>query len=224
MGKSYRYCVLYIQDAEQHKLKGLIEKQLPKGYGEVFIPRMELYRRGEKKVKEITIFSGYVFIYTDLNIREVHEMLKGCRVKLNSQVRELALREYRMSEPNFLYERPEGDSLYELSDLDEEETVFLDTLRAGDGLLSMSFGYEENKKYHVMEGPLKAFEDKIEKLDKHNRKAFLRFELNGRQARAGFECKPKTCWFPKENTKIAKLSDGTEVDLGELARKAMSSI
>ena len=30
--------------------------------------------------------------------------------------------------------------------------------------------------------------------------------------------------FPEENTKIAKLSDGTEVDLGELARKAMSSI
>ena len=224
MGKSYRYCVLYIQDAEQHKLKGRIEKQLPKGHGEVFIPRMELYRRGEKKVKEITIFSGYVFIYTDLNIREVHEMLKGCRTELNSQVRELALREYRMSEPNFLYERSEGDSLFELSDLDDEETVFLDTLRAGNGLLSMSAGYEENEKYHVMEGPLKAFEDKIEKLDKHNRKAFLRFELNGRQARAGFECKPKTCWFPKENTKIAKLSDGTEVDLGELARKAMMSI
>ena len=224
MSGKFRYCVLYIQDAEQHKLKGLIEKYLPKEHGEVFIPRMEMYRRGEKKVKEITIFSGYVFIYTDLNIKEVHEMLKGCRAELNSKVKELGLKERWMADPNFLYEKSESDTLYELSDLNDEETAFIDVLRAGKGLMAMSFGYEENKKYHVMEGPLKVFEDKIENLDKHNRKAFLRFELNGRQARAGFECKPKTHWFPKENTKIAKLSDGTEVDLGELARKAMSSI
>ena len=222
MGKSYRYCVLYIQDAEQHKLKGLIEKYLPKEHGEVFIPRMELYRRSDKKVKEITIFSGYVFIYTDLNIREVHEMLNGCRSKLNSSVKELAMRQRQMSEPNFLYESSKDDSLYELSDLNEEETVFLDTLRAGDGLLSMSFGYEENKKCHVMEGPLKVFEDKIVKLDKHNRKAFLRFEINGRQVRAGFECKPKAHWFPKEDSRIARLSDGTEVDLGELSQRVMT--
>lgn len=221
MDKKFRYCVLYIRDADQDKLKTRIEAYLPQEHGEVFIPRMQLYRRGEKKIKEITIFSGYVFLYTDLNIREVHEMLKNCRAELNSVFVELALREKYMGNADFLYQESEDDSLYELSDLNEEETEYLDVLRQGNGLLSMSCGYEEEGKFHVMEGPLKVFEEKIQHVDKHNRKAFLRFELNGRQARAGFECKPKTHWFPKENARVATLSDGTEVDLTELSKKAM---
>lgn len=221
MGNGFRYCVLYMQGTEQHRLKSIIEKYLPQGRGEVFIPRMELYRRGEKEIKEVSIFPGYVFLYTDMSIREVHEMLNGCRVELNSALRELALRERRMSGQGFPYGEEEDGALREMSDLDEEETEFLDLLREGGGLLAMSCGYEEDKKCHVMEGPLKAFENKIDRLDKHNRKAFLRFEINGRQARAGFECKPKTHWFPKENSQIVKLSDGTEVDLEELVQKIM---
>lgn len=221
MTKNFRYSVLYIPDTEQHKLKCTIEKRLPKGRGETFIPRMEMYRRGEKEFREITIFPGYVFLYTDMDIREVHEMLKDCRAELNFILRELALQERRASDREFLYGEADDGTLLELSDLDEEETEFLDILREGNGLLAMSSGYEENRKYHVMEGPLKAFEDKIEKLDKHNRKAFLRFEINGRQARAGFECKPKTHWFPKDNSRIVKLSDGAEVDLEELVQKVM---
>lgn len=221
MTKTFRYSVLYILDAEQHKLKGIIEKYLPKGRGEVFIPRMELYRRGEKKVKEITIFPGYVFLYTDMDIREVHEMLKDCRAEQNFVLRELALKERWASDREFLYGETEDGALLELSDLDEEETEFLDILREGNGLLTMSCGYEENGKYHVMEGPLKAFEEKIEKLDKHNRKAFLKFQINGRQVRAGFECKPKTHWYPKDNSRIVKLSDDAEVDLDELIQKVM---
>ena len=61
----------------------------------------------------------------------------------------------------------------------------------------MSAGYEENNRYVVMAGPLKAYEDKIDDVDKHNRNAFLSFEINGKQAQAGFECKPREFWFPK---------------------------
>lgn len=224
MTKRFRYCVLYIPDTEQHKLKSVIDKYLPKERGEAFIPRMELYRRGEKEIRETTIFPGYVFLYTDMDIREVHEMLKGCRAEQKFILRELALKERWANDRDFLYGEAEDGTLLELSDLNEEETEFLDILRSGGGLLTMSCGYEENKNYHVMEGPLKAFENKIEKLDKHNRKAFLRFEINGRQARAGFECKPKTHWFPKEDSRITTLSDGTEVDLGELSRNIMAAI
>lgn len=219
---SYRYSVLYLPGTEQHKLKNLIEEHLPREKGEAFIPRMEYYKRGEKKVEETAIFPGYVFLYTALNRKEVHELLKDCRVGLKAAFRELALREKQRDDPEALYredERTGEESWYDLSDLDQEETEFLDMLRQGNGLLTMSCGYEENKKYHVMEGPLQAFEDKIQKVDKHNRKAFLLFEIHGRQARAGFECKPKAHWFPKEETQIATLSDGTEVDLEELKRK-----
>ena len=86
----------------------------------------------------------------------------------------------------------------------------------------MSAGYDDgNKKYVVMEGSLKAFQDKIIDVDKHGRKAFLTFNINGSQAQAGFECKPKSHWFPKEDSNIVKLEDGTEVDLKELTRSVM---
>lgn len=218
--KRFRYCVLYLPGTEQQKLKDLIEEHLPREKGQVFIPRMELYRRGEKKVEEVSIFPGYVFLYTVLDLREVHEMLRECRMGLKTAFRELALREKQQDDPYAIcWEEDESGEGYDLSDLDREETEFLDMLRQGDGLLTMSCGYEENRRYHVMEGPLRAYEDRIQKVDKHNRKAFLAFEIHGKQARAGFECKPKAHWFPGEGTQIATLSDGTEVDLEELKRK-----
>ena len=109
----------------------------------------------------------------------------------------------------------------DLSDLDEEEERFLDFLRQGDGLLKMSYGYEEEKTYHVMEGPLQAYEDKILKVDKHNKKAFLSFEYSGHRAQAGFECKPKAHWYPGKDSKLVTLPDNTEVDLTELKKKVM---
>lgn len=220
--KSFRYCVLYIQDVGQHRFKEIIGKYLPKEHGEVFIPRMELYRRGEKNIKEVPIFPGYVFIYTDFDMKEVHRILKNCRVELNCAIKELAFKERRMGNPNFLYEELEDGELCGLSDLDKEETDFFNLLRQGNGLLTMSCGYEENKKYHVMEGPLKAYEDKIQRVDKHNRKAFLNFEISGRQVRVGFECKPKAHWHPKKETQITILSDGTEVDLEELKKSVIT--
>lgn len=220
LDKKYTYFVLYIRDTEQYKLMNIIGKNLPAGHGEAFIPRMELYRRGEKKVKETPIFPGYVFIHTDFSRKKIHGILKNCHAVLDTAFRELALKELQMSSVNSLYGE-EGD-FRELSDLDEEEAGFLDLLRQGGGLLAMSCGYEENQKYHVMEGPLKAYEDKIQKVDKHNRKAFLRLEVNGRQARAGFECKPKTHWYPKEGVQIATLPDGTKVDLGKLKKRVMT--
>ena len=87
--------------------------------------------------------------------------------------------------------------------MDEQEEWFLNYLREGNGLLTMSSGYEYEiqihkskkekkaiKKYKVMEGPLKVYEDKIKKVDKHERLAFLDFEVNGWCAQAGFNCLP----------------------------------
>lgn len=220
-GKTFRYCVLYVHRAGQDRLKAAIEKHFPKGHGEVFIPRMELYRRGDREVRETPVFPGYVFLYTNLNMEETHRMLGKCRPELGVAFRELALEERRAGGQDY----PEGESddvcVCGLSDINEEETKFLEMLRESDGLLGMSFGYQEGGRYYVAEGPLKAYENQIEKVDKHNRKAFLKFEINGRQARAGFECKPKAHWFPDENVRMAVLADGAEVDLEELKRKVM---
>ncbi len=229
-----------------------MKRHLEEGHGTAFVPRMEYYRRGDKAVKIREMFKGYVFVYSTLNIRELHFLIRRYRRELDAGLRELALRERATGDPTYpyreyqtsdtdlgtglsckgidvpakdgdeigsLYKSPESlvkgsnasedkdipvsseeskEGLYELSDITAEEERFLDTLREGDGLLGMSSGYRDGTQIVVMEGPLKDYEDCIDCVDAHNRKAFLAFMLNGRQAQAGFNCRPKTDWFPEQ--------------------------
>ena len=219
--KKMHYFILYSQESCLQRLKNLINKYLPEDTGEAFIPCMEYYRRGEKTVKVKNIFPGYVFVYTSLNMKEFHELIKTHRAEFQKAMRELGIKNMVESEGDAFLGLSE-EQMDDLSDLRSDETEFIDFLRKGKGLLTMSSGYDDgNKHYVVMEGPLKAYEDKIRDVDKHNRKAFLAFEINGSTATAGFECKPKTYWFPKEDTAITRLEDGTEIDLEELKRKVM---
>lgn len=134
-----------------------------------------------------------------------------------------------------------GDE-YALSDLTEEEAEFLDFLldvdhtggemdgaaeREGkknlpaEGLLKMSYGYQEGNQYKVMEGPLRAYESHIVSVNKHDKKAFLDFRVNGSVVRAGFDVMPKRYWFPEDRDTPEVLTDGTEVDLRALAKAMM---
>lgn len=88
-----------------------------------------------------------------------------------------------------------------------------------EGLLRMSYGYKTGeKKYKVMEGPLRAYESHIRDVNVRDRKAYLDFEIQGCIVKAGFELKPKRFWFPEDRDAPEVLSDGTEVDLNELVR------
>ena len=185
-----RYFVLYTTVSAQEDLRDLMERRLPEGSGEAFIPRMEVYRRGKDEPEPKEMFPGYVFVYTSLSAKEMHLIVRENRRELLSALRELSFRT-RLGASNPDGENWEEGKLYDLLDLTTDETAFLDLLRTGGGLLAMSHGYEEDGKYHVVDGPLKAYEDRILDVDKHNRKAFLDIVINGRSVRAGFECKAK---------------------------------
>ena len=220
--KKFGYRILYIQDGARNKLMNLLKRHLPKGRGEAFYPCMEYYRRGDKEVKIRPMFPGYVFLYTDLNMKEVHSLIWFHRQELFASTRELALAQERASDIGVLL-KADNHEIFELSDVSSDEAEFLDPLREAGGLLAMSGGYEISKnRYMVMEGPLKYYADKIIDVDKHNRKAFLKFEVNGRHAQAGFNCYPRAHYYPKNDSKIVMLSDGTEVDLSELKKKMNS--
>lgn len=90
------------------------------------------------------------------------------------------------------------------------------------GVIRMSYGYCENGKCVVMEGPLKGYENRIVRVDRRKKKAYLDLEINGHMAKAGLELKGKGYWFPKDRCAAAILEDGTEVDPAEIARKMMS--
>ncbi|MBO4395587.1 MAG: hypothetical protein J5819_04510 [Eubacterium sp.] len=217
------YSVLYTQVAKQDALKDLINKHLPKTRGSAFIPLMEYYRRSKKSIEYVAMFPGYVFVYSDLGIMELHRLLRDHREEIPGGVRELNLREKTALSPEAIYDYSE-EELQQMNDLTPDEEQFLNVLWENGGLLLMSYGYQERGKYHVMEGPLRVYENRIKSVDKHNRKAFLDFEIQERAVRAGFECKPKSHWFPDENSQLMKLEDGSEVDLSELTKTMTSRL
>ena len=200
------YHVLYTQVMDQDKIKPRLEKKLEGTDSEIFIPRMEYYRRGEKAVKIKPIFPGYTFVRTSIDPLELHQTVRDTAKETQIGIRELGF---------------DKQKFHPCISTEEEE--FLDFFCTGEGLLEMSVGYQEGNRYVVMDGPLKPFEDMIANVDKHNRKAFLKFEVDGRKAQAGFECKPKAHWFEDSSSKLATLSDGSEVDLNELRQKVLSA-
>lgn len=238
----FHYYVLYTPAVKQAKLEAAMKKALPEGKGIVFCPCMECWRRNSGKCEIKALFPGYIFIRSDLDALEIHEFVKKHRRKFRTFIKELGLGGMNASEGGIF-----GDSgndgkkqvRYRLTDLTEEEAEFMDfLLDAGDtnevagkgdakietsreGLLKMSYGYREDGKYIVMEGPLKAYENRIANVNRHDRKAFLDFEVNGCVVKAGFEVKPKRHWFPEDQNTPEVLIDGTEVDLRKLENKMM---
>lgn len=89
------------------------------------------------------------------------------------------------------------------------------------GVLRMSYGYREGKKYVVMEGPLRGYEDHIVDVNARDRKAYLDIKINGQIVRAGLELRGKKYWFPDDRHASAILEDGTEIDPAEIARLMM---
>ena len=220
--KSRHFTVLYTPVNSQQVLTDVLNRHIPRDRGSAFVPYMEYYRRSTKTIDFIAMFPGYVFINSDLTLREIHELLVAHRAELTAGVRELSLRERATADPEGFFNITETE-MARLTDLDEAEESFLTVLWENGGLLTMSYGYEERGRYHVMEGPLKCYENRIQKVDKHNRKAFLDFKIREKAVRAGFECKPKAHWFPQDDDKLMQLADGTEIDLTELKTSMMTS-
>lgn len=124
--------------------------------GEVFIPYMEYYKRREKAIKTKPIFPNYMFIYTSVEPMCLHKKIRDVVGEIRIGVRELGFKEQYNGKFIGLDEVSEGDMVL-YTNVSDAEKQLLDLLRQGDGLLTMSAGYEENKKYIVMEGPLKAY-------------------------------------------------------------------
>lgn len=252
-----------------------MRKSLPEGRGTVFYPCVELWWNDTVDTVIRPLFPGYVFIRSDMEREELHDMIVRRRRDILSFVKELKLAEQKNAGGSV---SGWEDAL--LIDLSDDEAEFLDFMLnfkysdggeeaacssaaeakcAGqapaedkcvrqalaeaegvgqpsgekarnrkttkipeEGVIRMSYGYCENGKYVVMEGPLRGYEERIVSVDKRKRKAYLDIEINGHMAKAGLGLMGKGHWFPKDRHASAVLEDGTEIDPLGIARKMMS--
>ncbi len=92
-----------------------------------------------------------------------------------------------------------------------------------EGVLRMSYGYREGGTYVVMKGPLKEYQNRIDRVNANDMKAYMDIKINGRAVRAGLELKPKRYWFPDDSDAPMVLHDGTEVNLENLRNMMMGA-
>lgn len=201
----------------------------------------------EKVIKPM--FPGYVFIRSSLGYKELHQMVLERRKDVLDFVRELHLSEMKAAGiPLFGEESPFEDGKDgSLQDLTPDEAEFIEFMYRfgedetetemqpdsekngtvprkrlpGRGVLRASYGYREDGRYVVMEGPLKGHEKFIKKVDAHERKAYLKMKINGRPARCGFEDKGKRFWFPDDKDAEYILADGSRLKTQDLAKSMM---
>ena len=210
------YSVLFTRTEKQSEMQKALSAVFPEGRGKIFLPMREYYRRDKKENDLKPLFPGYLFVYSDMGRKELHEFLLEHRVKVASFLKELG---------RYGQELPEGQEASKedtAADLTEEESRFLDTVLDEDGIQRMSAGYREsNGQIVVMEGPLVEYAGRIVKVDRHERVAYLNVRFREIDIAAGLEVKPKRHYFPEVEDVPVVLGDGTEVDLAELKKRMM---
>ena len=217
----YHYSVLFTRTEKQSVMQKALSGVFPESRGKIFLPMREYYRRDRKENFIKPLFPGYLFVYSDMGREELHEFLSSHRVKVASFLKELGLQ--GKSSPRKNLPETAGAAYKEgLADLTEEESSFLNAVLDENGVQRMSSGYREsNGKVVVMEGPLLAFADRIARVDRHERTAYLNLKFREFDIVAGLEIKPKKYYFPDDQNAPTVLGDGTEVDLIELKKRMM---
>lgn len=132
-----------------------------------FVPKMEYYRRDQKKVAMKAMFPGYVFVKTKLAPVEFHKALTAVRVQRQRMMKELT------------YE--------DATSLKPQEVAYFENLLDECGLMKMSTGIIEDRKLKILDGPLQHYENRIVKVDKHERMAYLDLEFMKRHIKAAFQ-------------------------------------
>ena len=180
----FHYSVACVRNDKAEELVVQLNRTFPAERGRIFIPAKEVWMRGWREIATKTLFPGYIFVHTDMNRQELHEFIRDNRGVVRTYVRELGIARDLMA----------GDDPYrkngiEFNDLNEDETEYLDHMLDDDDIIRMSVGHIENGWAVVEKGPLKGWEDRIFRVNRHDRVAFLTVEFRGHRMSAGLELK-----------------------------------
>lgn len=136
-----------------------------------FLPMMEYYRRDCREIVTKPMFPGYIFVRTGMQQQDFDQMLFSLGDQKHGLIRQL---------------KREDSTAMRKSEID-----FFQKLLTEDGISKMSYGYLQNKKAVVTQGAIQPFQDRIVKVDRHNKIAWLGFEFMNRQIQSGLWLDPK---------------------------------
>jgi transcriptional antiterminator NusG len=148
-----------VRTGEEEKTKLICERMISNDVlEECFIPYYErkIKYMGKWHITNEILFSGYIFMVSDhindlvLNVKKIPKLI------------------------NILGDGNEIIPLY------DREIEFLMRFGKEDHLIKMSYGYIENDKIVITDGPMKDYEGTVKRIDRHKRKAVIEIEFFGR--------------------------------------------
>lgn len=144
--------IAYVKNGFANKIVSVLNKNKDI---DAFIPKKEMWFRGMngKKYKTVELYPDYVFMRSQLNKDDFDKSFKEFFNTISGLV---DLLDY--------------DSVYPLS---KDEQLLFEHLLNGGNIIKRTKGLKINSKFTPVSGPLKGLEDKIIKVNRHNRYAML---------------------------------------------------
>ena len=148
-----------VKTGEEEKTKLLCNKMISKEIlEECFIPYYEQKKKYINKwhITNEILFPGYIFMVSN----QIDDLIAGVK-KIPKLIKILGNEK-------------------EIIPLYDKEIEFLMRFGKKEHLIKMSYGYIENDKIIITDGPMKDYEGIVKKIDRHKRKAIIEVEFFGR--------------------------------------------
>jgi transcriptional antiterminator NusG len=164
--------VIWVETGKEHKIRTILETQIPSDtYERIVIPEKLIRKKikGEWQDVQSRLFPGYLFVVAE------DIMPFACALK---------------DVPEFTKMLKEDE---EIAPIYPDEEAVLKRLVDKNETVGMSTGIIENDKVQILEGPLVGMEGIVKKINRHKRTAVLQMELFDRsmQVEVGLEITEK---------------------------------
>ena len=149
--------VLFVMGGKEQQLCDFLNQE---ANWYAFYPKIELVRRKNSidHTIEKPLFPSYIFVESDDKHQDFQTKLRELRARKTGIIKEL----------NYKDDVP---ALY------KEEKEYLKGLLDEKNILKKSIGCIENDRVIIIDGPLKGYESRISKINRHKRRAVLEVEM-----------------------------------------------
>lgn len=173
--------VLSVENGKENLVQTFIHKRFDDSVISAVVPKRRLQECKQGKTLEVckTMFPGYVFVKTQMNVKTYYELkdIPGYHRLLNRN-------HNRYTQNQGCLHNGDGDKgdssePFLFSKVDDYEMAQILELIGQDDVIDFSTLYVENAKVTVCEGPLKGREGLIRKIDKRKKRARIVLQFMG---------------------------------------------
>jgi transcriptional antiterminator NusG len=161
------WAILFVKTGEEEKCVSMLKEKLDAAIYLPFLPTKEVSYRSKsvvgKKIK--LLFPGYVFIQTEIEADKIAQNLWAAITNITEHKDIYRILNY-------------GDNKKDVA-MRERERLYWERLFDSDFCITGSLGFIEGDRVKITSGVLAGMENRIKRLNRHNREAVVEVEMMG---------------------------------------------